>query len=132
MTVRVATLAGRELAQGLPALARLRIAVFRDWPYLYDGTLTYEEKYLARFAAAAAIDRSAGAAGVFAPAEHGLSETGVLADGALDRPQWVYAEVDLARLRQIKAAGEMRNSTDWSAQPGAAPLASHAEVVPLA
>jgi hypothetical protein len=26
----------------------LRIAVFRDWPYLYDGSLEYEREYLAR------------------------------------------------------------------------------------
>jgi GNAT superfamily N-acetyltransferase len=40
--------AGRELElQGyVPALARLRIEVFRDFPYLYDGTLEYEQKYL--------------------------------------------------------------------------------------
>ena len=36
----------------LPDLARLRITVFRDWPYLYDGTLDYEQEYLAKFAAA--------------------------------------------------------------------------------
>jgi GNAT superfamily N-acetyltransferase len=36
-------------AGALPALARLRIAVFREWPYLYDGTLDYEERYLAHF-----------------------------------------------------------------------------------
>lgn len=30
----------------LPDLARLRIRVFRDFPYLYDGTVEYEEKYL--------------------------------------------------------------------------------------
>jgi GNAT superfamily N-acetyltransferase len=52
MTVRVAPLTGPDLAAALPALARLRIAVFRDWPYLYDGTLAYEEKYLARLGAA--------------------------------------------------------------------------------
>ena len=39
-------LSGDELNQYIPALARLRIAVFRDWPYLYDGDLAYEEKYL--------------------------------------------------------------------------------------
>lgn len=27
-------------------LARLRITVFREFPYLYDGTLEYEERYL--------------------------------------------------------------------------------------
>jgi GNAT superfamily N-acetyltransferase len=52
MTLRLAPLTGEDLAQGLPAVARLRIAVFRDWPYLYDGTLAYEEKYLAKLAAA--------------------------------------------------------------------------------
>lgn len=36
-------------AAALPDLARLRIAVFREWPYLYDGTLDYEERYLAHF-----------------------------------------------------------------------------------
>jgi GNAT superfamily N-acetyltransferase len=34
------------LLRYLPDLARLRIRVFRDFPYLYDGTVEYEEKYL--------------------------------------------------------------------------------------
>ena len=78
-----------------------------------------------------AIDRNAGAAGVFVPADHGFSETGVLAEGTLNRPQWVYARVDLDRLRKVKAAGEVPNATDWGAQPGAVALAQHAEVVDL-
>lgn len=48
---RVVALTGDRLSAALPALARLRIAVFRDFPYLYDGTLAYEEAYLAKFAA---------------------------------------------------------------------------------
>jgi GNAT superfamily N-acetyltransferase len=52
MPLEVRSVAGRELQSVLPDLARLRIAVFRDWPYLYDGTLEYEEKYLAKFAKA--------------------------------------------------------------------------------
>ena len=35
-----------ELKAFLPDLAQLRIQVFRDFPYLYDGTVEYEEKYL--------------------------------------------------------------------------------------
>lgn len=53
MTARVETLAGAALQAALPALADLRIAVFRDWPYLYDGTLGYERTYLDKFAATA-------------------------------------------------------------------------------
>jgi GNAT superfamily N-acetyltransferase len=52
MTVRVEPLVGDALARGLPALARLRITVFRSWPYLYDGTLDYEQAYLHKLSAA--------------------------------------------------------------------------------
>jgi GNAT superfamily N-acetyltransferase len=37
---------GADVGQVLDDLARLRIAVFRDWPYLYDGDLAYERRYL--------------------------------------------------------------------------------------
>jgi GNAT superfamily N-acetyltransferase len=52
MTLRVEPLVGEALARCLPAVARLRMAVFRSWPYLYDGTLEYEQAYLGRLAAA--------------------------------------------------------------------------------
>ncbi len=39
-------LSGPEAAGHLDALAHLRITVFREWPYLYDGTLDYERAYL--------------------------------------------------------------------------------------
>jgi GNAT superfamily N-acetyltransferase len=52
MAVEVKSLFGAEINTVLPDLARLRITVFRDWPYLYDGSIAYEEKYLAKLAAA--------------------------------------------------------------------------------
>jgi len=47
--LRIACLAGAAAAPLLPALARLRLQVFRDWPYLYDGDAAAEEAYLAPF-----------------------------------------------------------------------------------
>lgn len=44
--MKVAALTGPELTGALDDLARLRIEVFRDWPYLYDGDLEYERTYL--------------------------------------------------------------------------------------
>ncbi|MAU53655.1 MAG: GNAT family N-acetyltransferase [Roseovarius sp.] len=44
--IRVARLTGAALARALPDVARLRIAVFRAFPYLYDGDPAYEESYL--------------------------------------------------------------------------------------
>lgn len=52
MAIRVAALTGAALAAAIPALAALRMTVFRAWPYLYDGALTYEQTYLAKFATA--------------------------------------------------------------------------------
>jgi GNAT superfamily N-acetyltransferase len=37
---------GAALHQHLDAVACLRMEVFRDYPYLYDGTLEYEQRYL--------------------------------------------------------------------------------------
>jgi GNAT superfamily N-acetyltransferase len=43
---------GREVGTSIPDLARLRIEVFRGFPYLYDGTVDYERKYLQTYARA--------------------------------------------------------------------------------
>ena len=52
MALDVRSLTGDDIKSVLPDLARLRMIVFRDWPYLYDGTLEYEGEYLAKFAKA--------------------------------------------------------------------------------
>ena len=44
------TVTGPALRPLLGEIARLRIAVFRGFPYLYDGDADYEERYLARYA----------------------------------------------------------------------------------
>ncbi|MCX7088153.1 MAG: GNAT family N-acetyltransferase [Methylococcales bacterium] len=44
--IRIERKSGAALQPFIPELARLRIEVFRDFPYLYDGDLGYEEKYL--------------------------------------------------------------------------------------
>lgn len=42
---------GADVRRHLDAVAALRIAVFRDWPYLYDGDPAYEREYLDAYAA---------------------------------------------------------------------------------
>lgn len=44
--ISVRALTGSALDAALDDVARLRIEVFRDWPYLYDGDLGYERRYL--------------------------------------------------------------------------------------
>lgn len=52
MAVTIETLAGPALGPALGDLSRLRLTVFREWPYLYEGSEAYEADYLATFAAA--------------------------------------------------------------------------------
>lgn len=50
MSLRVEPLTGDALTAALPDLARLRIAVFRAYPYLYDGDPDYERRYIQAYA----------------------------------------------------------------------------------
>ncbi|UAB88977.1 GNAT family N-acetyltransferase [Ruegeria sp. SCSIO 43209] len=43
---QVRAMTGTTLVDALDEVARLRIDVFHAWPYLYDGDLKYERKYL--------------------------------------------------------------------------------------
>jgi len=47
--VRVEVVRGGEAERWLAEVAALRIAVFRDWPYLYAGDLDYEREYLGTY-----------------------------------------------------------------------------------
>ncbi len=78
--VTVEALTGAALEAALDDVARLRIEVFRDWPYLYDGDQAYERRYLEPFRT------SAGAILV------GASEGGRLVGAATGAPMEDHAE----------------------------------------
>lgn len=46
MSLTVQAVRGADLAPFIVDLARLRISVFREFPYLYGGSAAYEETYL--------------------------------------------------------------------------------------
>lgn len=50
MKAELFTLTGKEIGDALDDLAALRVKVFREWPYLYEGSLDYERNYLRRYA----------------------------------------------------------------------------------
>lgn len=52
-SLHISTVGGGDIGPWLTDVARLRIAVFRDFPYLYDGDEAYEQRYLATYAACA-------------------------------------------------------------------------------
>ncbi|MFC3630576.1 GNAT family N-acetyltransferase [Paracoccus angustae] len=55
MSVTTRVLTGEALAAALEDVARLRIRVFRDFPYLYDGNEDYERDYLRAYQSPGAV-----------------------------------------------------------------------------
>jgi GNAT superfamily N-acetyltransferase len=47
--VKIERVVGAAIVDHLPAVAALRIAVFREYPYLYAGSEAYEREYLAAY-----------------------------------------------------------------------------------
>jgi predicted amidohydrolase len=78
-----------------------------------------------------AVDHNAGAAGIFVPSEQTISDDGTLAEGEVNKPQWVSASINLQRLRELRLEGEMRNFIDWSHQPGVISVAAKVDVLTL-
>ncbi|KGM49313.1 carbon-nitrogen hydrolase family protein [Pseudooceanicola atlanticus] len=66
-----------------------------------------------------AVEQNHGAGGIFCPPDKGLPETGIVAVGALDRPGWTYADLDMTLLDNVRHAGGVRTLADWPAQTAA-------------
>lgn len=98
MTVTVRALTGAALDAALDDVARLRIAVFRAFPYLYDGDLDYERRYIATYrdspgaVVAGAFDgaRLVGAATGTPMTDHAAEFAAALAGTGLDLSAMFY------------------------------------------
>ena len=63
-----------------------------------------------------AVDRNIGWAAAYATPDHGFPDDGVLAKGELNRPGWVMAELDFARLKSARRHAQVFTARDWDAQ----------------
>ncbi len=65
-----------------------------------------------------AVDINRGAAALYGPPDRGMPANGVLAIGEMDAAQWVFAEVDLGKVTELRADGGVLNARHWAEQPG--------------
>jgi len=63
------------------------------------------------------LDVNRGHAAIYGPVDRGFPEDGVIARGALDAAQWVYATLDPAALAAVREHGAVRNHLSWPAPP---------------
>lgn len=60
-----------------------------------------------------AIDENHGRAAIYGPPDGFWPETGIIAEGEMDRPGWVFAEVDLARVGDSRRDGAVLPYAHW-------------------
>lgn len=65
-----------------------------------------------------AVDTNCGMGGVFGPPDTGFPDTGVLAEGVLNRPGWTYAEIAPQAISEVRANGVVLNRSHWADQSG--------------
>ena len=63
-----------------------------------------------------AVDENFGAAGIYGPPDVGFAADGVIAQGALDQPGWVRADVDVSAIARVRAEGAQFNHRHWGEQ----------------
>ncbi|MEZ4729309.1 MAG: carbon-nitrogen hydrolase family protein [Caldilineaceae bacterium] len=63
-----------------------------------------------------AIDVNMGAASIFTPVDYGFPSDGILAQGEMNQPQWLFAELDLAYIDSVRHDGQVVNYRDWNHQ----------------
>jgi predicted amidohydrolase len=64
----------------------------------------------------AAMDVHIGAAGIYGPVDVGFPSDGVLAQGEMNRAQWVTGQLDLSKLSEVRRNGQVLNHRDWDKQ----------------
>lgn len=63
-----------------------------------------------------AVDENNGAAAVYSPVDYGFPANGIISIGELNKPGWVYADVDLASIEEVRKNGQVFNYRDWDKQ----------------
>jgi predicted amidohydrolase len=61
----------------------------------------------------ALIGTNVGGAGVFAPPDRGFPRHGVVVQGKLNEPRWIYAEIDLGRLVALRSDPDVFIRRQW-------------------
>ena len=65
----------------------------------------------------AALDVNIGQAGIYGPVDRGFSASGILAEGAMNAAEWLFADLDPATVEAVRRDGAVLNHLRWPAPP---------------
>jgi len=78
-----------------------------------------------------AVDVNVGRAAFFGPPDYGFPDDGVLCHGTMNAEEWLFHEVDLRRVAQVRTSGQVFNHRHWSEQLPAGVALPTVERIPL-
>ena len=87
---------------------------------LENQCVTVMSSIVRPFAACPAVDENIGAGGIYGPPDVGFPDTGVIAQGVLNRPGWIYGHVNLGAIARVRDGGAQLNRLHWQDQDGRA------------
>ncbi len=61
----------------------------------------------------ATLDENIGQAAIYGPADRGFPEDGVMAEGAMGAPGWVFSTLEQTSIEAVRRDGQVRNHQDW-------------------
>ena len=64
----------------------------------------------------AAVDVNTGRASIYTPVDYGFPDNGLLNEGSSNKAEWVYADLDFAKIARIRQEGQVFNYRDWILQ----------------
>ena len=62
------------------------------------------------------VDANAGAASLYGPPDRGFPPSGIIAEGEMNAPGWVMAEVSREAIRAVRADGRVLTASHWAEQ----------------
>jgi predicted amidohydrolase len=62
------------------------------------------------------MEENTGRASIYGPPDHGFPPTGILAEGELGQPGWVYADISLDAVKAVREDGGVLNFSHWKEQ----------------
>lgn len=63
-----------------------------------------------------AVDENCGAAAIYSPVDYGFPDNGIVSMGELNQAGWVYADLDLSKIADVRRNGQVFNYRDWELQ----------------
>lgn len=93
-----------------------RVRVGAQARALENQCLTLQSPLVGTAPWSAAVDVNVGRAALYGPPDHGFPDDGVIAQGILNEPAWLFGEADFDAVTRVRHTGQVFNDRHWSEQ----------------